>query len=353
MELIIHPGMPKTGSSSIQKTLGTRPSADYGYLSYTTGNASGLFALLFEEPIDAYHAFKRSGASVTELEALREVWRGKVSEQLQAETRPRIILSAERMAMASEAAIRRMHDFFAPYVTCFRVVGYVRPPAAFLASTFQQHVKGHGLDRLNLDSLWPQYRLGLGKFDTVFGREAVTLRLMERDQLHGRDVVLDFAHVLGLELAPQDVQTTNESLSLEAVALLYAQRRIGAGMAHGYAEAGRRNGRLVTTLSQIGNRRFDLAPKLTHAVIRQHRADLTWIERRLGQPINDIADRRRAGPRIRGEEDLLRIAVGCLPQLRRLAARVDTRPNAPSDLREDLRALLGALEGHAEMAEAL
>ena len=71
MEAIIHPGMPKTGSSSIQETfVSIKPE---GWISpdTPTGNMSGLFALFFEDNLHEHHSFQARGLSAQDVQKER------------------------------------------------------------------------------------------------------------------------------------------------------------------------------------------------------------------------------------------------------------------------------------------
>lgn len=134
---------------------------------------------------------------------------------------------------------------------------------------------------------WPNYRWRFEKLDRVFGRENVTLRVFDPAALAGGDVVSDFCELAGIPLVPGQIQRVNESLSLEARALLYLQRSRGDGMVAGFPGAPARNERFIAALSRFGNTRLQLAPTLLEPILEEKRADLEWMEERLGLPLVD------------------------------------------------------------------
>lgn len=156
-----------------------------------------------------------------------------------------------------------------------------------MRAAFQQILRTSGQIRIGSKGLWPNYQQGIGNLDLVFGRENVTLRVFDPAALAGGDVVSDFCELAGIPLVPGQIQRVNESLSLEARALLYLQRSRGDGMVAGFPGAPARNERFIAALSRFGNTRLQLAPTLLEPILEEKRADLEWMEERLGLPLVD------------------------------------------------------------------
>ncbi|GGH37752.1 hypothetical protein GCM10010973_32480 [Cribrihabitans marinus] len=109
------------------------------------------------------------------------------------------------------------------------------------------------------------------------------------DQLLGRDVVKDFADLIGVApLADDQIIRTNESLSLEAVALLYVQRKLGRGFVAGFDGAHSANNAYISRLATIGHRKFCFSPQMLAPLLEAERDDIAWMEDRLGQPFSDV-----------------------------------------------------------------
>jgi hypothetical protein len=75
-ELILHAGMNKTGSSSIQKSLRALSGEKINFLKWKWENHSDLFMLLFQDKIlrEKYHIFKTQGWSAADLDRETEIW---------------------------------------------------------------------------------------------------------------------------------------------------------------------------------------------------------------------------------------------------------------------------------------
>lgn len=288
MKIVIHIGMHKTGSSSIQHTFAQLNHPDLEYIRWSaSGNHSALFVLLFEETARRadYHAFKARGPEfIQRLPALREEWYARVSAQLAQAGTKTVIFSAEDIsAPFIHDALPQLHDFFSNWSDNISVIGYVRPPADFMASVFQQYLKGGTIAAIHKGELSPHYRARFEQIDQVFGRENVRLKVFSPDRLLNGDVVQDFAREIGVApLAESQVIRTNESLSLEAIALLYVQRKLGLGFFAGFDDAHEANDYFISQLASIGRRKFNFSQQMLGRAIEVERDGIVWMQDRLG-----------------------------------------------------------------------
>jgi hypothetical protein len=291
--LILHAGMHKTGSTSIQAALAAAGRRDFVYLDWQAANHSTLFTLLFEERPESYFAFRRRGLDREALAALRQRWLARTERQVaRAGSRP-VVLSAERIATAPPDAIERLRDWFAPRCDGIDVFAYVRPAVPWVRSMFEQAVRTRATE---FALRWPHYRRSLAPLDRVFGRDRVHLRAFRKAALSGGDAVQDFAAWAGLAGVPQDGAARNTGAAAEAVALcLYYWRHVAG--ADETPDAFRASQRIVRRLRGLGDTPFHIAPALMAALAETHRADLDWIAARLGEPLFDPADLHPADPR--------------------------------------------------------
>ncbi|MFC2970477.1 hypothetical protein [Acidimangrovimonas pyrenivorans] len=320
--------MHKTGSSSIQQTFSGFKPEGYCYFDWKTPNHSPLFALLFHEPVESYHRFSGNAEPRQQLLAERAQWRDKLIAFIEENRGATQVFSAEDISGRYEGAVAAMRDFFAEYYDEIEVIAYVRPPISYMQSGFQQMVKGGGLDVLEPRRLWPNYRGRFEKLERVFGADRVRFRKFGKDSLVGGDVVTDFAAAVGAELPKDRIVRANDSLSLEAVALLFAQRRLGEGFVRGFEGAHTANNRFIRLLSRIGEQKLVFAPALTDPMVEANRADLDWMEARLDAPLLDTPG--TGGRQIASEDDLLAVAEENLPALEELlATELENSADAP------------------------
>lgn len=314
MRIVIHIGMHKTGSSSIQHTFARLQHPDLEYIDWgNSGNHCALFVLLFEdaEKLAEYHGFKARGPEFARtLPALREDWSARVSQQLARAGDKTVVFSAEDISSpVFESALPRLHDFFSGWAESVSAIGYARPPGGFMASAFQQILKDSGVADLNSRWVLPDYRARFERIDRIFGPENVKLKDFSMDRLKDADVVQDFAREIGVSPLTEDqIIRTNESLSLEAVASLYVQRKMGQGFVQGFEGAHAANSSFIARLATIGRRKFAFSPRMLAPILERERDDIAWMEVRLGHAFSES---EAAHPdAIDSLDDLVDIALG-------------------------------------------
>lgn len=339
MRVVIHAGMHKTGSSAVQQHFAGHPTPGVSYAPWNEGNHCGLFILLFEDPEKAarYHGFVHRGPEyIAQLPAMREEWLARLRATMDAAGNDTVVFSAEDISLPIyRDAVVRMRDFFAAWTDRIDVVAYARSPRSFAVSAFQQMVKD-GLNRLAPEELWPHYRARFELLDQIFGADRVDLRTYDRAELIGGDIVRDFAAVLGVAAGGQIAPDVNATLSAEATALLFAQRKLGDNLPTGFPGAQVANHVFTTRMSALGHSRFDFSDALWAPVMQRHADDMAWIQARMGRP---LVDRRAQGAiSIGSEGDLLALAHDSRGLIEKALRDCIAQPRRP-DLRDTIRAV--------------
>lgn len=237
---ILHIGMHKTGTSSIQRTIADNLDElrnGHGIASYRRHlNHSALapafvddlsqvrsnLTLGLEQPADVY---AQAVAAVQELE-----------QSLEQQQPKRLLLSGEGFSKLPETAVPRLKQFLARHFDRVQVAVYVREPFSYANSAGAQRIKGGStfknliLDTLvhqeiysshpDSSSVLPTYRYRIEKYIAAFGRENVQIVPYERDVLRGRDVVNDFFwRFFAIESADLGRQPARENEAPTAAAL--------------------------------------------------------------------------------------------------------------------------------------
>lgn len=290
MEAIIHPGMPKTGSSSIQATLVSAKPEGWILPDTPTGNMSGQFVLFFEDAPQDHHSFKSRGLSAAEIEKDRVLRFTQFEKKLQegAEEGLKSIFTAERISLAPGEAVEKLAALYRKYNYDVKIIAYVRKPVSFMQSAFQQGLKIN-IKKLNEGSMhWPRYRDRFEKFDQIFGKENVKLSLFDPAEMRGGDVCLDFFEKAGINLLPEQVVRVNESMSLTACALLFAQRNRGEGFVQGFKAAPTKNNAFISTLGRLPGPPLRFKRSLVEPLLEKWKEDIDWMEDRLGISLVDL-----------------------------------------------------------------
>ena len=327
MKVIIHAGMPKTGSTAIQRTFAGQDLGHVRYFRWRVPNHGGLVTLLFHEQAEHFWGHRLNGYSREDLLPLREEWLESFEQDLTQPGAHTCLLSAEAISTWHwRSVLTPLKVYLEKYSDDIQVIAYVRPPVSYMPSVFQQRVKG-GDVKFNSKGYWPRYRQRFETLDQVFGRENVTLRKFDRKTLKNGSVVDDLAGFVEIPVPHRSSspRLKNESLSLEALALLFVQRKFGRGRATGFRGAQDLNEKVFEILAGIGKEKIQFAPELVLPIVAANEADLEWMERRLSEPLRETPENLN-GPLLRSEQDLLSIADQSFPELEALA------PDPPTDV---------------------
>ncbi|MCC4270458.1 hypothetical protein LL254_07020 [Marinobacter nauticus] len=318
-EAVIHVGMHKTGSSSIQSTLhnlGQDLGSGFGYLKLNSPNHSGFFMTILSKKPEEYHAHKLNCRSKEEVINIQARYEAQLDEALSSFKMGKVIISAEDLSAPSVTTemLEYLRERISQYCRKIRIIGYVRPPLGYMQSAFQQRLKGAVVKKLELRYLWPHYRARFESLDQVFGPDSVELVAFKPKDLFRGDVVYDFARRVGITLNESDVVRTNESLSLEASSVLFALRYFEDEVRYpGFTED---NNKLIDAISNIGEKKLRFSPESTRSILSDRNDDLEWMNKRLGESVED--ESTSDGFTIGSENELLNIAVTSVNALWRI-----------------------------------
>jgi hypothetical protein len=226
--LVLHIGLPKTGTTSIQRTLSARrwELARHG-VSYPAG--PGLVVPQFLHRAAAGDGRDARVARFRQdLDSELKKLPGDIST---------VILSAEQCSLhlQSPTQIEQLRAWLAPYFETIRVVVYLRRQDALAASLYAQMLRRGIIEAPALDTRREElaalydYAGLLDKWAAVFGRDALVPRIFAPQTLPNGDVVQDFLSVCGLgtSLAEREKKADiNPSMNVQGQALLLAVGRV-------------------------------------------------------------------------------------------------------------------------------
>lgn len=231
-KLVLHIGMAKTGTSSIQDSLGNASASlqDAGviYPPEQPFNHSYTFSVIFKtSPRDSIY-FKRLGA-LSDEEVQAEIDRLKQGWTRLFESRPEgtFIVSAESLSGMTRTEVEKVREFTSRFFDRVQVLVYVRHPTTAIRSQWEQNVKS--LDR----DLTPRELLALTKrrynynflssWISAFGSDNITVRPFDRRAFRNGELIDDFLYSAGVaDLAdtPLSPRESNQSLGREGAAFL-------------------------------------------------------------------------------------------------------------------------------------
>ena len=303
MRLVLHIGMGKTGTSTLQRELraGRRSLAAQGICYPVVGHApnhSALNCLVRDfERVPRYFrsARRRDEASMRQYgerfweEVLRSVRRSDADLA---------VLSSEHFFYLNSREVDRLAALLRTEFSEVDVIAYVRSPASYYVALSSQRVRArHGIVPPSEHRL--PIRRCLERYQSAFGG-ALRVRGFERSSLVGQDVVTDFVSAAlpaGTSFRRRSGGDENESTSAEAMCVLQRFRR------HRFHDEedvfNPETGQVIRLLARMDARHGGtpprLRPEVAALVTDNHRDDLRWLAETLGVVFPD-ADAHRAAP---------------------------------------------------------
>lgn len=283
MKIAIHAGMAKTGTSSIQKTLWTL--GQNSLLPSGTEYALGL------------GGWNHSHNLINSFEGNNLRAFGRLLEFLHTES-PLKIMSAEVISNPGDRGevvrqgLKKAIGSIGAEVDLDLYL-YVRAPRSFMTSLFAQMLK-MGIRRdEGREFSWPCYRRriegvrSLSDSSGPQGKASLKLCPFKKSLLAGEDVVVDFLKHVGISIDPRQVVSINESLSTEAISILYLENleRVSSKKARGMTSSPLRHQILVDFLSDIGASRLCFAPSVFSRYVDPE--DLEWGEEQVGCSLDE------------------------------------------------------------------
>ena len=363
--VVFHLGDKKTGSTAIQTTLGLKAwTCDSVKLTYPV--SGGFSHIGLAKSLQFRH---RQAVGPVRQSAIAGHFK-EVADRIRAEKPDVALISAEHFEEVDPLVLRDAVKTYLPeFAATATFIAYVRPHAERLSSSFSERIK-QGIFWGSIEDLHKQmltndkllYTPRFSRWREVFG-DRFELRPMIRDLLYRKDVVAD---VLQFILQTDDfqvlpVQGTNESLSLENLAILrrFQLAVLDGGstvLAHqaafGWSIARRMNASPLSAGTKV-----QLHRTLAESVLEHYHADAVALDAAFfqGKPMTGAIlaapGKAVAEPQSVQAEDHfspreLQLADIFIDQIKALS-QVDPKQLA-KDLREQHRAALQAAGPHSE-----
>jgi hypothetical protein len=188
-EILLHIGLNKTGTSSIQDFLSMNAVAlaNEGFCYPKAGRDASAHHLL-SHTLKAL-PFTEDAAQHPLVQALRD----------EIAPFPRVLLSSEDFHTHGNRSVERLGQLLSGHKV--RVLLYVREHLSYLASWYQQNVQAThqscAFDHFCYFTRKPLFAIA-DRWAKVFGHRNIALRLYDRATLAGGDVVLDLAEQAGI-----------------------------------------------------------------------------------------------------------------------------------------------------------
>ncbi len=220
-EVIIHIGMHKTGSTSIQDALRGYKDKKTRYASFSQINHSIPIYTVFSKRRYKYHIWKNLGLSKQQIDQKVYEYAQILESDLCDKQYERLVVSGEDISTLDREEMHELVEVFHSKGLSVRIVMFVRQPVSLVSSVVQELIKnGHrSFGQYNL-----QYESRIQPFREVLPSENITVEDFDSAVRKHSSIVKCFASLL--DIARLSEKHSNESMSIQAVALVYKLNNI-------------------------------------------------------------------------------------------------------------------------------
>lgn len=234
MRAILHIGIEKTGTTSIQSFLAMNRDvlkSQSILFPVSPGNENHMLLAGYaanDEKRDDIR-MRNKIATQDDLVGFRQKFASKFADEVRGSACDTVVLSGEHCSsrLVTREEVERLRSLFDGVFEDARIIVYLRRQDEFLLSTYSTQVRCGETRRLSLPAIEKRrdrydFAKLLDLWSGVFGREAVTVRIFSRTSLVDGSVVSDFIQSAGLpaDLPYQMPTEKNQSLDTEALELL-------------------------------------------------------------------------------------------------------------------------------------
>ncbi len=214
-EVIVHIGMHKTGSTSIQESLNGYDDGSTFYANLESANHSFAIYTIFSSARYEYH-WKSQGLNRQAIDLKRQNYLNILIAELKRKDRKRLIISGEDIGYLSNEEKKQFIDFLKNYCKKIKIICYVRSPLSFASSAFSQILETGKISHKS-PALYKHRIQGFIDQENV----DVELKIYDKNTLFNSDVVDDFCKIINLNLDLIKKFNTNISYSEATIKIIY------------------------------------------------------------------------------------------------------------------------------------
>lgn len=270
MKAFLHIGPPKTGTTSIQKSLNSFQDEKNIYANFDplsqmffseNGNHSKSLRYIFDDTF--FNDFHKNNLGIDNITAkdLQRNLKNVLKEFLVKNNNKNIIFSGEGLALINEKTLKKIINFFKDLNFELILIFYYRDPIKRVKSALQQKIKNTYFHPYDYFRTFKQPKVSetLSIFTKYFSKDQIIVRSFEKEDLKNGCVVEDICSLININLKEKNItRNANESMSEDAFKVLYV--RMKEHLKNGY-----KPGRIFNKDKIHRNimRIFDESPKLS------------------------------------------------------------------------------------------
>jgi|KBSMisStandDraft_5_1062788.scaffolds.fasta_scaffold102019_3 hypothetical protein len=327
MELFLHIGTEKTGTTSIQHFMAHNRSLlqEQGVLyPRSPGKLNHIGITALAQECDHGELWAKLGIGTLEgRDQYASELEGSLEAELAAYPFTKVVLSNEHCSsrLMSDAEVDTLRKFLERFFSCIRVIIYLRRQDDFVVSTYSTGIKSGRTDPFEL----PKKRRSIRRYDywellsrwsRAFGKENILCRKFERTSFASGDLIADFLTAIGCDPGPtwQNPGSVNSSLDARCLEFLRLMNLYGGVT---------RPPKLIRMLESVSDGPLiDIPEHRRVAFMRELRDSNAMVAREyFGAELTDSDDplflprsdrRERTHPRELGVEEIIALAATLL-----------------------------------------
>lgn len=219
-EVILHIGLHKTGSTSIQKALKGYKKNGVKSIAFEEENHSIPMYTIFSENRYNYHIWKNAGLCKDDIDKKRDEYFDILKSEFKVNNSETLIISGEDLSVLNNSEVKALSEFFRSQQVVTKIICYVREPLSWIVSAAQQQIK-MGRHISNLDNI---YKSRLENYIQYFGKKNIRIFEYQKTIESENSIVTHFSRTLSIDL--KDPKRTNQSISPLQFSLIHCLNKL-------------------------------------------------------------------------------------------------------------------------------
>jgi len=307
--LILHVGMPKTGTTSIQSTFFWHPPADpFRFLTLDTVFGNRMVSTACYDEHSNQRNYFTATLSRRRLDRYKKQALHYLSESLITCARQGLtpVLSAEAAWLFHEGELTFLKSMASRHGFTARVIAYIRPPLDLAESMLQQNVKvGHAPRITDILSRAFASLSQIERLESVFGPDQVSLFIYDPRRFPGQCVVRHFSAATGINQAHDRIMRENDGVNANIVKFLYLWNLRNPRTIHSRFTRLRR-AMVLAALRELSGPPLRFSPRIAESLIPAYQDRHQALAARFGRELPITVIPRTSGEEIETQEDLMR-----------------------------------------------
>ncbi|MBS0251978.1 MAG: hypothetical protein JSR78_13040 [Proteobacteria bacterium] len=286
---IIHVGLPKTGTSTIQSALyenRQRLLSDHAmlYPGIAHNHTDSLHTMFAADPREHIQIMCQGTADDAEITRVQHRNRFEAFIENARQDWNTLIISAEGLSNFNPRQLASVKEWTSQYVDQWKILFWARHPIHFTTSNVQQMIRGgRTLESLRIKEAMPNFRGRLENLIQVFGKEAIDIQAFEKASQGNGGLVAAFCRQLGLDehstkVISSGAPVKNQSMSYVATMAINRLNLLRPLFIDGILNPTRTPDD-ANVLSRLPGPRFHLSPDMIEAVRSASCEDVRWLNR--------------------------------------------------------------------------